>query len=82
MRKNLLEFLRGNRSQIEIASVYGVSQQAWSSWETGRTLPDNKIMLRMEYDFQLPMEVIFFESFNYKMKSLIKSSNLNSEESA
>ncbi|WP_196590499.1 helix-turn-helix transcriptional regulator [Pectinatus frisingensis] len=75
MKKNLLQVLRGNKSQSEIASSYGVSQQAWRSWESGRTVPNNEIMLKMEKEFPIPMEVIFFDSFNYK-------NELNNEKSA
>lgn len=73
MKKNLLQLLRGNNSQAEMATIYGVTQQAWYSWESGRTVPNNEIMLRMENDFSIPMEVIFFTSFNYKMKLNEKS---------
>lgn len=66
MKKNLLKDLRGKKSQAEIAKNYQVSQQCWQSWETGRTLPDNATMLQMEQNFGVPMEVIFFDSFNYK----------------
>ena len=66
MKKNLLKDLRGAKSQSEIAKDYQVSQQCWQSWETGRTLPDNATMLLMEKNFGVPMEVIFFDSFNYK----------------
>lgn len=66
MKKNLLKDLRGTKSQSEIAREYEVSQQCWQSWETGRTLPDNATMLQMEKAFGVPMEVIFFDSFNYK----------------
>lgn len=68
MRKNLLEVLRGQNSQVEMANKYFISQQTWSSWESGRTEPSNEIKLKMEMDFHIPMEVIFFDSFNYKMK--------------
>lgn len=68
MKKNLLQILRGKKSQSEIAAEYGVSQQAWHSWESGRTVPNNEIMLKMEKEFLIPMEVIFFDSFNYKME--------------
>ncbi len=68
MRKNLLQLLRGSASQNEMASKYGVIQQTWYSWESGRTVPSNEVMLKMERDFGIPMEVIFFDSFNYKTK--------------
>ena len=68
MKKNLLQLLRGEKSQNEMASIDGVTQQTWYSWESGRTVPNNEIMLKMEIEFSIPMEVIFFASFNYKMK--------------
>lgn len=68
MQKNLLKLLRNNQSQTEMGEKYGVSQQCWQSWETGRTLPDNAIIFQMEKDFDIPMEVIFFNSFNHKNK--------------
>lgn len=68
MKKNLLKLLRGEKTQNEMANIYGVSQQTWYSWEIGRTVPNNETMLKMEKDFAIPMEVIFFNSFNYKSK--------------
>ncbi len=68
MKKNLLKLLRGEKTQNEMANIYGVSQQTWYSWEIGRTVPNNETMLKMEKDFAIPMEVIFFNSFNYKNK--------------
>ena len=64
MKKNLLKSLRGTLSQANIAKKYNVSQQCWQSWETGRTIPPNSTMLKMERDFKVPMEDIFFDSFN------------------
>lgn len=68
MKRNLLALLRGNNSQIDMAKKYKVSQQTWSSWEKGRTVPELSIMFEMEKDYGIPMEVIFFEESNYKMK--------------
>ena len=68
MKRNLLKLLRGNLSQNEIAERYQVSQQCWQSWEAGRTEPDNATKLKMEREFNIPMEVIFFEAFNYVLK--------------
>lgn len=65
MKKNLLKDLRGKKSQAEMAKEFKVSQQGWQSWEIGRTLPDNATMLQMEMKFNVPMEIIFFDSFNY-----------------
>ena len=63
---NLLRLLRNNKSQAEIAKEYNVTQQGWQSWECGRTLPDHATMLQMERNFDIPLEVIFFDAFNYK----------------
>ena len=73
MKKNLLKTLRGNKSQLEIAKEYGVSQQCWQSWETGRTVPDNATMLRMENNFGVPMEHIFTKASRF-VRLRIKSS--------
>lgn len=67
MEKNLLKNLRGSQTQSDIAKKYNVSQQCWQSWESGRTIPPNSIMLKMEHDFKMPMEEIFFYSFNHKV---------------
>ena len=74
MTKNLLRLLRGNRTQSEMAQAYGVSQPCWHSWENGRTVPDAPLMLRLERDFDLPMEVIFFAAFNNKNQSNVEGS--------
>lgn len=66
MVNNLLALLRGTATQKEMAEKYKVSQQGWASWESGRTVPKEDTMLQMERDFDLPMEVIFFEVFDYK----------------
>ena len=66
MTKNLLKKLRGEKSQMKIAEEYGVTQQCWQSWESGRTVPDNATMLRMEKEFGIPMEEIFFDVFYQK----------------
>lgn len=68
MSRNLLKQLRGERTQSEMAREYNVSQQGWNSWEVGRTLPDRSIMLKMERYFNVPMEDIFFDAFNNKIK--------------
>ncbi|MGL5676815.1 MAG: helix-turn-helix transcriptional regulator [Cellulosilyticaceae bacterium] len=68
MSKNLLALIRGNTPQNEMAKRFDVSQQTWSSWEKGRTAPDLSTMLDMEKEYGIPMEVIFFEESNYKMK--------------
>lgn len=59
MKRTLLKLLRGEKTQAEMAKQYGITQAGWQSWETRRTIPPNTTMLKMEKDFQIPMEVIF-----------------------
>lgn len=35
MKREKLIAFRGERSQVDMASLYGVTQQAWSKWELG-----------------------------------------------
>ena len=62
-RLELIKY-RGDRSQSEMAAIYNVSQQAWSSWENGDKKPDVTIMKQIEKDSGIPMETLFFDIFN------------------
>lgn len=62
-RKKLIEY-RGERSQADMAAMYGVSQQAWSKWENGGWKPDVLTMKKLEVDSGVPMEELFFDVFN------------------
>ena len=62
-REELIKF-RGDRSQAEMADIYGVTQQAWSMWERGEKTPSLPTMKKLENDIKIPMEVIFFDAFN------------------
>ncbi len=64
MKREKLVMFRGERSQADMASHYGVTQQAWNSWESGRRTPRPHIMKRLEIDSGIPMEVLFFDVFN------------------
>ena len=64
MKRQILIDFRGDKSQTEMAKEYGVSQQMWSYWETGTVTPPPHIMKRLENDIGIPMEVIFFDTFN------------------
>lgn len=61
-REKLIEF-RGSRSQSEVASHYGISQQMWSQLENGVARPNVLIMKRLEDDIGIPMEAIFPDVF-------------------
>lgn len=63
IRNKLVEY-RGNRSQEEMGTMYGVTQQSWSYWERGIKTPSPLIMKRMEIDSGIPMEELFFDIFN------------------
>ncbi len=68
---NMLKELRGDVTQSEMASLFGVNQNTWSSWETGRTKPKYEVMMAMERYFNLRKEEIFFTAFNYKNELMI-----------
>ena len=57
-REALIEF-RGDRSQAEMAEEYGVSQQAWSKYESGKAKPELGLMLRISNEANKPSEEIF-----------------------
>lgn len=66
MRERLIK-ARGSKSQEEMAKIFGVRQQTYSSWETGRSKPLPSIMKQMEIYFSIPMEELFFDLFNSEM---------------
>ena len=66
MKRQILIDYRGNRTQTEMAKLYGVTQQTWSGWENGTYAPPPHIMKRIEDDSGHPMEYIFFDVFNQK----------------
>jgi len=47
-----------------MAEKYGVSQQTWSFWESGKATPNPAMMKRIATDSKKPMEKIFFDAFN------------------
>lgn len=73
-RVKLIEF-RGERTQAEMAKLYGVTQQAWWKWENGETVPEPATMLRLEQDSGVSMEQLFFDAFN-NLKSLPKGEEI------
>jgi DNA-binding XRE family transcriptional regulator len=67
MKRNLLVYFRGKRSQREMGEIYGVSQQSWARWEqAGNYKPNIITMKKLENDIGKPMEKIFFDIFNTK----------------
>ena len=64
VKREVLITYRGDRSQQEMAAMYGVTQQAWSSWENGITKPDVVTMQKLSKDIGKNIENIFFDVFN------------------
>lgn len=64
MKREKLIAFRGNRTQAEMAAMYGVTQQAWGQWEKGSKTPVVVTMKRLEVDSGVPMEELFFDVFN------------------
>ena len=71
MKRNLLKLLRGDKTQNEMANIYGVTQQTWFSWETGRTVPNNETMLKMEKDFLFLWRLIFLTLSTTKSSNFV-----------
>ena len=51
-----LRKLRGERPQGELAKLFGVSQNAYSSWELGRTEPSLETLARMRGFFNVSLD--------------------------
>lgn len=68
MKREALIAYRGERSQSEMAKLYGVSQQLWSCWETGVSAPSVPIIKRLESDSGVPMEKLFFDLFDQETR--------------
>ena len=64
MKRKLLIQFRCEKTQAEIAKEFGVSQQAWASWENGTSQPSVILMKKLEDAIGVPMEEIFFDVFN------------------
>lgn len=60
MTRRLLITFRGNRSQEEMAQLYGVTQQAWSLWEQGLRTPPYLTMKKIANDIGSSIDDIFF----------------------
>ena len=63
-KRDALISYRGDRTQAEMASKYGVSQQLWSCWEKGVSAPTLPIIKQLEADSGVPMEKLFFDLFD------------------
>ena len=62
VRKALIDY-RGNRTQLAMAKIYNVTQQAWQQWEKGITNPSVVIMKKLEIDSGIKMEDLFPDVF-------------------
>jgi DNA-binding XRE family transcriptional regulator len=66
MREKLIK-ARGDSSQEQMGKRYGVRQQSYSSWESGRTSPPHWVIEDMEKFFGVPKQELFPDLFNSKM---------------
>jgi transcriptional regulator with XRE-family HTH domain len=64
---------RGNRDQKEIANLCDVSQQTYSTWETGKSTPSIKKMLDLEKILNTPKEQLFSDVFGEQSTSLVQA---------
>ena len=53
--------LRGDRTQIEVASAVGISVSALAMYETGRRIPRDEIKLRLAAYYSTAVQALFFE---------------------
>lgn len=52
--------LRGNRTQVEVARAIGVSQAAYSMYESGERIPRDEVKLRIAKYYKRSVNTIFF----------------------
>lgn len=64
MQRSVLVEYRGNRSQEEMAQMYGVTQQAWGAWELGTRTPTYLMMKKIANDIGKSIDDIFFANNN------------------
>lgn len=64
MKRTALISYRGERSQVEMAKKYGVSQALWSNWENGTKTPRVRMMFRLAEDSSIPVKELFYDIFN------------------
>lgn len=58
MNKLLVEY-RADKSQFEMAQKYGVTQQTWSNWERGVSVPSIITMKVISEDAGYSIEELF-----------------------
>lgn len=63
MERTALINYRGKRTQLAMAKIYNVTQQAWQQWEKGITNPSVVIMKKLEIDSGIKMEDLFPDVF-------------------
>lgn len=63
MSKNKCKELRGNRSQQDIATFLGITQQAYSNIENSETPPKISTCIKLSKIFDKPINYIFPDIF-------------------
>ena len=63
MKKNRCRELRGNRTQLVIAGLLGVTQQQYSNIENSDKPPKMEICIKLTQIFNKPLDYIFPQIF-------------------
>ena len=63
MSKNRCKELRGKRSQLDIASFLGITQQAYSNIEKSEKPPKIETCIKLSKIFDKPIDYIFPDIF-------------------
>lgn len=62
--RELLRKYRGDRTQAEMAAMYGTTQQTWHRWEQGENRPPLSIMEKIAESAGFSVKDIFFGKVN------------------
>ncbi len=79
MSKNRCKELRGNRSQQDIASFLGMTQQAYSNIENSDVPPKMQTCIKLSKFFNKPIDFIFPDIFLSDNTSKTCTSDTNPE---
>lgn len=65
--ENYLKHIREEKgmTQYELADFLDISQKTISAWEKGTRTPRPMMMQKIENEFNIPKEKIFFAAFGY-----------------
>ncbi|WP_368489275.1 helix-turn-helix transcriptional regulator [Clostridium sp. BJN0013] len=61
-RQNLID-ARGNKSQLNVSKILGISQKYLSKIELGQRTPSAPLLAKISYYYQQPLEALFPDIF-------------------